>query len=111
MALIINGEELDMSPKFWEAFAGWWGDKAHRQSWDAQELELTAREYAANSLQELLDDYDYNDGDMYDSDYTLGVAEGFRRAINHLRQAPKTSKNLVWSYGELVPEGEENLDD
>ncbi|APC46320.1 hypothetical protein HWB05_gp058 [Streptomyces phage BRock] len=113
MALRIEWEELDMSPRFWESFAGWYDDKAYRHADFAQELEMTARECAANDLQVMFDNYDHSDGGLYDSDYTLGVAEGIQRAITYLREAPKTAELLVWTGGELVPEKEfgEDLDD
>lgn len=102
MALIIDGEELDMSPKFWEAFAGWWGDKAYRQAWDAQELELIARECVREEIRKGYAG-EPDSGDQWD----LGYAQAIRDIIRYLGDAPKTSDRLVWSYGELVPEGEE----
>lgn len=106
MALIIDGEELDMSPRFWEAFAGWWGDKAYRQAWDAQELETVARECVREEIQKGYGG-EPDSGDQWD----LGYSQAISDIIRYLGMPPKTSKNLVWSYGELVEEGEEDFDD
>lgn len=100
MALIIDGDELDMSPEFWVRFANWWGDKAYREAGMAQELELTARECAADAI---WDKFKWVD----DLGYTQAVSD----ICEFLREAPKSSDLLVWTGGELVNEEEEEYDD
>lgn len=107
MALMIDGDELDMSPRFWIKFANWWGDKAYREAWMAQELEVIAREEAAEGVKEKFEWLGDNSGDQYD----LGYARAIRDVLEYLGEAPRSSDLLVWTGGELVNDEGNEYDD
>lgn len=45
-----DGEERAITPEVWEAFAGWYGDKAYRCADFVEELELTLRTAVVDDL-------------------------------------------------------------
>lgn len=98
----IDREDYAVTPEFWEAFAGWWGDKAYREADTAEWLEAKARNLAADELQEEVDDFGYDNYYPYHPDYSVGYYAGIEFAIERIRQAPKTGRNMAWLYGEIV---------
>ncbi|WP_181799334.1 hypothetical protein [Kitasatospora acidiphila] len=43
-AMLINGDDYEISPGVWEAFESWWGDKAYRQAGMVEMIEKKVRE-------------------------------------------------------------------
>lgn len=92
----IDWDDYAISPKMWNSFDYYYGDKSYREADWVEAFVQTVRDESARELEKLLSLYGPHDPE----------ANGLQVAIDSLRQTTKLGDGFVWAYGEPLTEEE-----